>query len=306
MRIEPSSFRSDKRPAAFPNLYAFLMPIRIAVFLIFSFLFGALIHPLLGFDFSLPKPSDSHIPGRGFLEISRLKKRLEREPANSKYLVEIGAILVERGQFKQASTYFQSALRRRYQSPVLEYFLGLLATREKHYIPAEKHLKRALSLGKQKISEHFVALSQLYLDSHQYSKGLRWAALGLKLHPHSARLRVLASYHLIKLERYTEAELTLLASRRLRPQDPEIPYNLACLYANLKDQDAVIYNLKKAARNGYFKPEYPQLEPVFQPFRTHPQFLLALEHIRDNERKFKDVNKLNYRANEKTGPSKEK
>ena len=134
----------------------------------------------------------------------------------------------------------------------------------------------------------------LFRSTTEYDRGLRWAALGLKLHGDYAPLKTIASYHLIQLKRFEEAELTLMAARRLRPLEPTIPYNLACLYGHFRDKDAIIYNLRKAARNGYDKVHILELEPLFIPYRENGQFVLVAEEIKNNHLKQRKRRTLKY------------
>jgi tetratricopeptide (TPR) repeat protein len=262
-------------------------------------LFGFMTTDTPGFDWALPDQDKTRVGRRGFLEIVRLQNELNKHPTHSHLLVELGALYFRRGHLSRARSYFNSALNRKYYTATLYYYLGLLAMKDNSPVAAEKNFLRALSMGKQQNPEHFVSLSLFYLKEKRFDAGLRWAALGLKLHPHSLRLRVLSSFQLIKLKRFKEAELTLIASRRLDPGNSAIPYNLACLYAQLGDQDASIYHLRKAARNGYLKPHFPMLDESFDSFRTHPQFQLALQDIGLNEKKFYRLKKLKYRVREK-------
>ena len=258
-------------------------------------LFGFTTRDTLGFDWTLPGQDETKVGKRGFLEIVRLQNKLKKNPTHSHLLVELGAQYFRRGHLERARSYFTSALNRKHYTHTLYYYLGLLAMKDNTPTLAEKNLLRALSMAKQQNPEHFVSLSLFYLKEQRYEAGLRWASLGLKLHHHSLRLRVLSSFHLIKLKRFKEAELTLIASRRLKPGNSAIPYNLSCLYAQLGDRDASIYHLRKAARNGFLKPHFPLLDKSFDPFRTHPQFQLAMEDIGLNEKKFYSLKKLKYR-----------
>ena len=234
------------------------------------------------FDFSEIDEGETKIAGRGFFEIARLKREIKSSPRDAGLILELSSLYLKRGQLEDAKAYLDLAHRRGAASSDYLHVKGLLAMQSGDYSEAEKAFFAAIASNNSASVYCYASLSHLYLKTANFQKGLRWASLGLKLHSMSPQLMALASYHLIKLERYKEAELTLMAARKLKPNDPIIPYNLACLYAYFKDQDAVTYNLRKAARNGFSKLYMLELEPLFNPFETSSQFLLIVREIRKN------------------------
>jgi tetratricopeptide (TPR) repeat protein len=69
---------------------------------------------------------------------------------------------------------------------------------------------------------------------------------------------------------------------QLRPEDPNVAYNLACSYAVLNCVPEAIDSLRRAVNAGYDDLDHLSLDPDLASLRTNPDFIRLIQAIEDS------------------------
>jgi tetratricopeptide (TPR) repeat protein len=248
---------------------------------------------LQGFDLAPVRQISNRLIFQNPASLLRLKLAVRKSPGDFELWLDLAGLFLP-NHLQKARRYLTVARRKGAAGLRYEHLYGQLLMGEGDYEEATRHLFQALVLSDQEEPFYFETFAENALLGKTYIKGLRWTTLGLKLHSAQPRLLTLYGYLFIGLGRYQEAEVALIRARKLNPADPQIPFNLACIYAYFNDKDACLFHLRKAVIKGYSKTYHLRLDPVFGFLRDHPQFQLVLKQARQNESRSRP--KFNYRV----------
>ena len=105
-----------------------------------------------------------------------------------------------------------------------------------------------------------------------YRRGLVAAQKHLELHPGDARALYFGA---IGLARLGDRERSLEWSARaqaMEPDEPQVLYNVACVYTLLGEADRAIDCLEKSATHGWVQREWMAHDPDLAPLHGHPRF----------------------------------
>src|SRR5262249_48105266 len=94
----------------------------------------------------------------------------------------------------------------------------------------------------------------------------------LKKVPEDARVRVLLAGDYAKQGRFEEAKREADMGMVLRPDDTMILYNIACVFAGMKDVDAALNAIKKAWEAGFRDPVWTRRDPDLEILHGNPEF----------------------------------
>jgi hypothetical protein len=62
----------------------------------------------------------------------------------------------------------------------------------------------------------------------------------------------------------------------IEPDEPNVQYNVACVYALLGDVERAIDCLEKSITRGWVQREWMEHDPDLEPVRSHPRFQALL------------------------------
>jgi TolB-like protein/Tfp pilus assembly protein PilF len=125
------------------------------------------------------------------------------------------------------------------------------------YVPIQNALA---ALGKKEALRNEVQQEISVLEAH------------LAKVPEDARARTLIARDFVELDRREDALREVNLAMALRPNEATVLYNVACIYARLKEVDAAIEPLKKAWTAGFKDPSWARNDPDLECLRGHPEF----------------------------------
>jgi adenylate cyclase len=103
-------------------------------------------------------------------------------------------------------------------------------------------------------------------------RGVRIAEEHLKLNPNDARAVYMAANGLAALGERQRAREWAQRALAMKPDEPMVLYNVACIYALLGLVEEAIDCLEKAARNNLVQKGWLEHDSNLDPLRTHPRF----------------------------------
>ena len=198
---------------------------------------------------------------------------------------------------------------------------GLTASIRKHYEEAERELRTAMRLGPRLFEPYYFYARNCYAqgklhdavvwfeqaskvspEDYQapmllastlnglgltaeardaYRRGLAAAQAHLELHPLDSRALYFGANALSQLnEREKSAEWAERALE-VEGEEPQVLYNVACVYALLGEREKAINCLEKSVTHGWGQREWMEHDPDLASLRDHPRFQQMLKRWRD-------------------------
>ena len=191
----------------------------------------------------------------GFYEDANraLQAAIELRPDQPAYFVALGTTWVKKPDFLAAEQAFRRALQLQPENVECLLYLGYSLLEQKKYVEARSWLEKSLARD-QRTPETFYYLGLISQEENddEVAIGLFKKALDLSASYSVARTALGASY--LRQKNYALAKEELESSVKLDPKDPRTHYNLALLYARLKDPERaqaemkIVEELKNAKR----------------------------------------------------------
>ncbi|HMK23120.1 MAG TPA: protein kinase, partial [Terriglobales bacterium] len=190
---------------------------------------------------------------------------------------------------------------------------GLTASMKKNYEEAERELRTAMRLGPRLFEPYYFyarncyaqgkledavvwfeqaskvspedyqapmlmasALNGLGLKAEAreaYRRGLSAAEKHLELHPGDSRALYLGANALSQLNERQRSMEWAARAVLLEGEEPQVLYNVACVYSLLGEADKAVDCLEKSLTHGWGQREWMEHDPDLAPLRGHPRFL---------------------------------
>ncbi len=110
-----------------------------------------------------------------------------------------------------------------------------------------------------------------------YERGLRAAEIHLTLYPGDARALYFGANALSQLNQRERSMLWLDRALKMEPEEPQVLYNVACVYALLDEADRAIDCLEASMTHGWAQREWLAHDPDLESIRKHPRFQALLQ-----------------------------
>ncbi len=108
---------------------------------------------------------------------------------------------------------------------------------------------------------------------------LRAAERRLQLHPNDVRALYLGANALYELGERPRALEWASRALFMEPEEPNVLYNVACLYALLGETDKSLDCLEKAFSKGFGYREWIENDPDFASLRSDPRFQALMQRL---------------------------
>lgn len=102
--------------------------------------------------------------------------------------------------------------------------------------------------------------------------------------PEQTEALELAANHFTALGFYTDGLLLDQRLARIRPEDPNVQYNLACSFALVGHHDDALYALKKAVGYGYRDHRHMERDEDLAGLRHNPEFEELIRSVRERRK----------------------
>jgi len=182
--------------------------------------------------------------------IKNLSEVLRIDPNDSEAYNHLGTIYLIQGDLEGAVSNFINSLRIEPSNPQVHYNLGIAFIRQDRMNEAIKELSRAIEIDpsfEKAKSEHKSVLDKINRINSTIKK-LEEKLAGK--YDDVDVLHQLATLQSMKGE-YQRALEYLWMAKELRPDDPKIYFNIACIYSKQNEIDNSIYWLKKSIEMGF-------------------------------------------------------
>ena len=194
---------------------------------------------------------------------------------------------------------------------------GLTASMKKDYVEAEREFRVAMRLGPRLFEPYYFfarncyaqgklqdavawfeqaskvnpddyqapmllasALNGLGLKSEAhaaYRRGLAAAEKHLEFHPDDSRALYFGANALSQLKERERSMEWAERALALEGEEPQVLYNVACVYALLGESDKAIDCLEKSITHGWGQREWMEHDPDLAPVREHPRFRALMQ-----------------------------
>jgi TolB-like protein/Flp pilus assembly protein TadD len=132
-----------------------------------------------------------------------------------------------------------------------------------------------------------ILLHQVYLALQQPDKAREWQERGLaralqhlERHPDDVRALYLSAVIQAELGQHEQARRSATRALQLEPDDGIVAYNLACMYAVMKEPDRAVDLLQRSTVGGRINLAWLEHDATLAPLRGHPRFDGLLEELR--------------------------
>jgi len=132
-----------------------------------------------------------------------------------------------------------------------------------------------------------ILLHQVYLALQQPDKAREWQERGLARalqhldrHPDDVRALYLSAVIQAELGQHEQARRSAERALQLEPDDGIVAYNLACMYAVMKEPDRAVDLLQRSTVGGRINLAWLEHDATLAPLRGHPRFDGLLEALR--------------------------
>lgn len=111
-----------------------------------------------------------------------------------------------------------------------------------------------------------------------YRRGLAAAEKHLQLHPGDARALYFGANALSQLNERGKSMEWAERALELEGEEPQVLYNVACVYALLGEADKAVNCLEKSITHGWGQREWMEHDPDLAPVRDHPRFRALMQN----------------------------
>lgn len=197
------------------------------------------------------------------------RKAIEINPNNALVYYNLGITLDELRRYGEAEIVLRKAIELDPNYAIAYNNLGITLRNLKHYDEAEELYRKAIELDPNNVFPYNNLTLVLRLLGREM-EALTFAEIAHKLDTNSPILPLaLASIHK-KLGHQTESSQYAAQARELfKPDDW---YNLACLESICGNTNVAIENLRRAAEQPQFNPDWARRDPDFEWIRDDPRF----------------------------------
>ena len=119
-------------------------------------------------------------------------------------------------------------------------------------------------------------LGRTNLAHAAYERGLLAAEKHLALHPGDSRALYFGANALSQLNRRERSQEWLERAIAVEPEEPQVLYNVACVYALLREPEKAIDCLERSMTRGWGQKEWMEHDPDLASLRDHPRFRALL------------------------------
>ncbi len=237
-------------------------------------------------------------------------RALRFKPDDPKISASLALLYAETGQDGKAMELYARILERDPSHAGAEYGLGILYARRKDQVRAEEHLLRSLNLDPGNAEAHS-SLGVILMNQGRVREAELHFTEAARIDPESKEIQdylAAARRHREKIEAdiatlesrrrsdpdnvvvlralgllhagngdHTEAIETFMALAGLQPDNPEVPYNIACLYARQNRTDEAISWLQKAVDKGFSNWSLLKSDRDLQAIRETPFYRELIE-----------------------------
>ena len=163
---------------------------------------------------------------------------------------------------------------------------GRLAHERGDYVKAAEVWQRATEVNAGEY-QAAILLHQVYLALQQPDKAREWQERGLaralqhlERHPDDVRALYLSAVIQAELGQHEQAHRSAARALQLEPDDGIVAYNLACMYAVMKEPDRAVDLLQRSTVGGRINLAWLEHDATLAPLRGHPRFDALLEELR--------------------------
>ncbi len=177
--------------------------------------------------------------------IKDLNYQIESEPNNSFYYEVRGSIFYSMGKLNKAKADFNMAIELNTQEWETYYNKGVIESELGNGLEAIKCFKTALQMNINSPLIYF-GLGNSFLIMNRYDEAVRNYTISVHKGGDWFDLYYNKSYALMKLNRYSEAEIDLHQLKRIEPNSPEYLAQMGYLFVLKGNYDIAIQFLRKA------------------------------------------------------------
>jgi len=213
--------------------------------------------------------------------VAQFRESLRINPHQADVFCNLGKAYIMKGSYKKAEESFQRAIQERPDHSEAQKGLKNVKTNQ------EQLMELTLSLNKM-IEEDpdniilYIKLGQVYRQQELYNKAIYQynKALAIKSDSIESMYGLVLTYSDIK--DYSKALDILDALRRIQPYNPEIDYNVACIYAKQNMAEESIRWLKQSLEKGFHKWELIEKDPDLENIRGTTLFNTFINEYKAN------------------------
>lgn len=126
---------------------------------------------------------------------------------------------------------------------------------------------------------------KLHRKEREYIRfSLEFYSLILDSRPEQTEALELAANHFTAMGFYTDGLLLDQRLAQIRPEDPNVQYNLACSFALIGHYDDALYALQKAVKYGYRDYAHMMADEDLAALKHNPLFEELLLSVREQEK----------------------
>jgi tetratricopeptide (TPR) repeat protein len=213
------------------------------------------------------------------------RKALELAPDLAEARVARGLAVLFLGNYEEARKEFESALRLNPSLFEAHYFYGRVCLAEGKLDEAAHLLAEAAKLNPADYQALCVGAGVLRGLGRQaeaesaYRRGLRAATQHLEVHPDDARALYLGAQAWSQLGQPDRALEWARRALDIEPDEPQILYNVACVYALQNKIDEALGCLEQAVQHGYHHKAWIEHDADLNPLRADPRYQALLAKL---------------------------
>jgi predicted Zn-dependent protease len=163
-----------------------------------------------------------------------LENALKLRPDEPAYMLPYGIAWLRKGDLFEAEKVFRRLIQLQPNSAPAQVHLGYVLLNQKKYDEARLWLEKS-ARSAAPMPEVFYYLGLVAQEQHDDAKAIALFEKAVQKLPNYAHARIALGSSLIKLRNYPRAKEELETAVKLDPEEPTAHYNLALLYARLKD-----------------------------------------------------------------------
>jgi tetratricopeptide (TPR) repeat protein len=164
---------------------------------------------------------------------SALQRALELKPKEPSFLLALGIAVLRKGDLFEAEKHFRSLLEIQPNNAQAQLHLGYVLLNQKKYGEARLWLEKSARTGA--IPEVFYYLGLIAQEQNDDGRAIVLFEKTVKQLPTYAHARIALGSSYMKLKNYVRARQELETAVKLAPDEPSAHYNLALLYARIKE-----------------------------------------------------------------------